>query len=311
MLQHKLTYESNFSQRKQTLANINKPSWEITFASIGIQTKEKTMKTGQIIMMLALAGSMILTLGTQKAGAETLLEDLFPQYDIPLEISANLDFYDKYIWRGFRLDGDWVVQPAVTLSAYGFEGGFWGSFQLENEDPLAGDEVDGWIGYSTDLGFINEDLQIFSVSLGNTWYSFPRASTGLSDGAHAQEFYIGGAIDTLLSPNVTWYYDYSDEESGGADGSYLVFNGSHSFTVNETYGITLDISQDIGLNNEAFIAGDGGWSNTVIGMTIPLTERVSVSPVLAYSVPWGDLEDASDGNQDDEFYGGVLMSFAM
>ena len=219
--------------------------------------KEEKMK--KKVMVLVLGGMFVLG-GIGQAGAETLFGEFFQDKGIRPEISASIDYYDKYIWRGFRLDGDSVLQSAVTVSAAGFEAGFWGSWDLESQDGLASDEVDGWIGYSFDLGFISEDLSIIGLSLGNTWYGFPEGDTGLADGSHSEELYVGISVDTLLSPYFTWYHDYGDESSGGADGDYYMFGIGHSFDLLAEYGITLDLGQEVGLNEEAFIAGDGGYS---------------------------------------------------
>ena len=175
---------------------------------------------------------------------------------------------------------------------------------MQNNDTLDSAEVDGWIGISSDLGFIDDELEIVSVSIGNTWYDFPDLD------AYTQELYFGISVDTLLSPSFTWYHDYGDEENGGADGDYFVFAIGHSITLDEDTGITFDVGTELGFNDEAFIMGDGGWSTTTAGFTIPLNDNVSISPMVAVTVPFGDLEDTNDGNQDDEFWGGVAMSFA-
>ncbi len=71
-----------------------------------------------------------------RAEAETLLGDYLTDKGIEMEVSATIDYYDKYVWRGFLLDDDHVLQPGITLSAAGFEGGFWGSWDLQSEDAL-------------------------------------------------------------------------------------------------------------------------------------------------------------------------------
>ncbi len=238
------------------------------------------------------------------ANAETLMGDFLKEKDVDIEITSEIAYYDKYVWRGFLLDNDSVLQPAVTISGYGFEGGFWGSWDLEAQDGLDSDEVDGWIGYGFDLGFLNEDLEMVGISFGHTWYNFPEAST------YTKEFYLGVSLDTFLSPSFTWYHDYAEEENGGADGDYFIASIGHSIDLSEKYGITLDLSQELGYNNGAFINGEGGWSLTSIGLTVPLTEKLTMTPSVNYSSPFDDLKKEADGNQNDEFYGGVALSYA-
>ena len=265
-------------------------------------------KTTQMFVTTLFALAILAQVRT--ASAAGVLDEYFSSEEFPVEVSADVGIYDKYIWRGFRLDGDKSIQPAINLSVGPFEGGFWGNFDMQSNDTLDAAEVDGWFGIAFDLGIIDESLEIVGVSFGNTWYNFPDGDTGLAEGSHAEELYLGISVDTFLSPSFTWYHDYSDEASGGADGNYFVFSIGHSFTLDEETGISLDIGEELGFNDEAIIMGDGAWSTTTLGLTIPLTDTVSVSPMVAVTVPFGDLEDANDGNQDDEFWGGVAMSFA-
>ncbi len=253
-------------------------------------------------------GILLVLCLTRPAAAETLFGDLLKEKGVDLEVTASIDYYDKYVWRGFTLDKDNVMQPALTVTSGGFQGGFWGSWDLESKDALASDEVDGWVGYHHDLGFINEALEVVDVKFGHTWYAFPEAGT------HTEEFYVGLSLATLLSPYFTAYLDYGDEAHGGADGQYYMFGISHSFTLNEKYGIALNLGQEIGLNNDAFIIGEGGYSLTTASLTVPLSENVTLTPKIAYSTPWDDLEDdTANGGinvQEDRFYGGMSLAFA-
>ncbi len=261
------------------------------------------MKKWIITLMVVLST----TFGASSAKAEGVLtsfNDYLADNNIELSVSADLALYDKYIWRGFRLDGDKSIQPGLTFGIGPFEGGYWGSWDLQNDDSLASDESDGWLGVSFDLGFLDESLEIVGVSAGHTWYAFPEADL------YSQEFYLGFSIDTFLSPSFTWYHDYEDEAQGGADGDYYIIGLGHSFTLVEEYGITLDLGEEIGFNSDAFITGDGGWSTTTVGFTIPLTDNVSMSPSFAFTSPWGDLDSGGGNDQDDEFWGGIAFSFS-
>jgi len=263
---------------------------------------------GKLFFIGLLAG--LVMINTKTVYGEGILDGVLEEYDMEVSVSADIAVVDKYIWRGFRLDGDKSIQPAFNVGIGPIEGGFWGSFDTQSNDSLDSDEVDGWIGISQDLGFIDDTMAAVSVSAGHTWYSFPKGNTGLSDGSHTNEFYAGISVDTLLSPSFTWYHDYENESSGGADGNYYIFSVSHSFDICDRTGITLDIGEELGFVDEAFINGDGGYSTTSVGLTIPLTDSVTISPMLAYTVPFGDLEDSNDGNQDNEFWGGITASFS-
>ena len=252
-----------------------------------------------ILAVMVIAGTF-LTLSNAEAA---YLTDMLKDKGIDASVSANVSYYSKYVWRGQVLDNDTVMQSAVNVSIAGFEGGFWGNWDLVGDDSLMSDEVDGWIGYSFDLGFINPQVKMIGVSFGNTWYAFPG-----TDG-YDKETYLTLSADTFLSPYATWYHSYGKESQGGAHGDDYAFGISHSFDVLKNYGVTLDTGVELGLNHEAFIAGDGGYTLWKAGLTIPLSDSVSVNPNIAYSAPFGDLKSSSDGNQPDQFYGGVSMDF--
>jgi len=265
---------------------------------------ENRGKIFSLFMTAMVAGLIFLPVVSADDEAKTLLGDFLKENNVEVEVSGEVAYYNKYIWRGFLLDNDPVVQPSVTLSAFGFEGGFWGSWDVVQDDARASDEVDGWIGYSFDLGFINENLSVVGISAGNTWYSFPTA-----DG-YTKELYVGLSLDVLLSPYFTWYQDYGDEAQGGADGNYYMVGISHSFDLIKEYGITLDLGEEVGFNNEAFIVGDGGYYMTTVGLTVPLTGTLTMAPNVGWTFPFGDLEDAADGAQEQEFFAGVALSAA-
>ena len=248
-----------------------------------------------------------LTLVSSSVKAETLFGDYLKEKGLDVEVSAATDFYNKYVWRGFLLDGDPVIQPSVTIAVGPFEGGFWGSWDVSSDDSLEGDEVDGWIGYNFDLGFLDESFSIVGVSVGHTWYHFPDGDTGLADGSQSKEFYLTVSLDTFLSPYVSWYHDYGSESSGGGDGDYLMVGVGHSIDLIEDYGVTLDLGFEVGYNNEAFIEDDGGYTLSTVGLTIPLTDHLTMAPVIAYSSPFGDIGEAND----DEFYVGVSVGYAL
>jgi hypothetical protein len=269
--------------------------------------KEGTMASKIKMLMVSVA---IGVMGAVPAQASTLLGDFFSEVGVTSSVEIGMDVYDKYMWRGFKLDSDKVVQPSLSLGfdvaeTFTIEGGFWGSWDIQNNDGAASDEVDGWIGLSFDFGFLGEDYEIVSFSVGHTWYDFPEADL------YTKEWYFTLALDTMLSPYVTWFLDYDDEVSGGADGNVVEAGISHSVMLMEDYGVSLDLGAAVGYNDKAFIDGDGGYTLLTAGLTLPLTESLTIAPMVGYSMPWGDLEDVNDGNQDDEFFGGISVALSM
>lgn len=212
-----------------------------------------------------------------------------------IELSSTLDVYSKYVWRGFTLDTDPVVQPGFSIGAYGLSLSFWGSFDAEGTDDLFSDEMDYTLDYSISFDKI-------TLSVGNTFYTFPELDL------ESLEFYAGISFDVPFSPGVTIYVDYGDEEDGGGDGIYFSLDGSQSFELAD--GVSFDVSAHYGYNDELFISGDGSDVSVVFGFSI-LKDSFTFNPVISYSYPLGDLEDEMDGNQEDQFFGGFSLGFSI
>ncbi|MCK5013903.1 MAG: hypothetical protein KAS66_08785 [Candidatus Omnitrophica bacterium] len=262
------------------------------------------MKTRALTIAIISVVTFGLLTSSARAESKTLLGDYLKDEGIEVEVSASIDFYSKYVWRGFLLDDDNVLQPGITIASSGFEGGFWGSWDIESEDGLASDEVDGWIGYGFDLGFLGRNLEKVSFSLGHTWYGFPEADL------YSKEFYLGIAFDTILSPYITWYNDYEDEAQGGADGNYIMAGIGHSFDLIEDYGVTLDLGLEYGHNDNAFIDGIGSYLLSTVGLAVPLSEKITVGSNIGYSVPFDDLASGGGNDQKEQFYSGVSLAFS-
>ena len=214
---------------------------------------------------------------------------------LDLTATATTDVYNKYIWRGFTLDTDGVVQPGVSLSGYGLTLSSWSSFDVSNSDALSSDEVDIIVDYTYEFEYA-------SVSAGHTTYNFP------GSGLRSKEWYVGLAFpDVLLSPKITMYNDYGKEENGGGDGQYLNLGVSHCMMILSAPEISLDLAASVGFNDKLFIKGNGGDYLLSAGLAIPLTKNATLSPKLGYAVPFGDLKAAGDGNQKARTFGGISL----
>ncbi len=247
-------------------------------------------KKGLGVLLMIVSLLMLGKVGNVYAGEESgILQDS------PVGVSADIAINSKYIWRGFTLDDDPVMQQGIYVSFYGFTLSVWSSLDMKGKDDLDSDEVDYGVDYTY-------ETDKFSLSAGHTSYNFPEI-----DGK-SREYYLGLGLNIPLSPTLTWYHDYGKEEKGGGNGDYTVLSLSHSIALG-TSPVTLDLSGSVGYNNKLFIEGKGGDYNVGIGLSIPLTENFTLSPNINYSVPFGDLKKSSDGDQEEKFYGGITLSF--
>ncbi len=228
-----------------------------------------------------------------------------------MSASGDLAFNSIYIWRGIMLDGDSVVQPGFYVTTAlseqaALKVGYWSSFDMENRDGLHSLETD----LITDFTYSLEDV---ALSIGHIYYDFPGAAP--LDGApkgFSREAYLGAAFAKLpLAPSLFFYYDYGDKIDGGGEGSYTVLNLAHSvpFAI-EGIGMSLDFSGHVGHNNKQYYAGKGGDAAFGVGVTIPLTAKLSCKPNVNYSIPWGSVSDKGAGNQESRFYSGVYLSYS-
>ena len=209
-------------------------------------------------------------------------------------ISGSLDSYSQYVWRGFLLDSDPVIQPGLGISFAGLTLSLWCSFDAAGDDAAMSSEVDYAVDYTYESG-------IFSLSVGNTFYFFPEYDL------KSMEAYFGMGIGIIGSPALVIFYDYGDEAEGGADGIYVSLDLSHSQPI--AMDVTFDISVHAGYNHEAFIAGDGYDIALSGGITIPVFEGLEFAPSITYSIPLADLEEETDGDQEAELLFGASLGW--
>ena len=264
------------------------------------------MKKSRGNFLFFIAGVLILNLCLSFSAKDVKAEGILDQLDIDIEISGTLDFYSDYVWRGFILDRDPVFQPGISVSAAGFTYSFWSSWDASNNSGSPeSDEIDYVIDYTLSLN------DLVSVSVGNTYYDFPSANT------YSREFYVGlgfskiPVLDLPIETSLTFYRDYGDQNNGGGLGNYVSLDSSYSYPLFDEQEVTLDLGTHFGYNRKLFIAGTSGYDlGLSCGLTIPLKDNVTVSPSLNYSVPYSDLDDAADGNQNDRFYTGVSIAYS-
>ncbi len=252
-------------------------------------------------LVIAILCCMATVLGGASGYADGILEEL----DLDLEISGTLDFYSDYVWRGFLLDRDPVIQPGIDISAYGFTFSFWSSWDTDNNQGAQSDEIDYVIDYTAELN------NLLSVSLGHTYYDFPAANS------YSREFYVGlglsriPGLDLPVETSLTYYRDYGDPNNGGGLGTYVSLDMTYSLMLAEELGISLNLGYHYGYNRKLFIAGNSGYDmGFSVALTLPLTDNLTMSPSINYSLPLDDLEDTNDGNQPERFYTGISFAYA-
>lgn len=209
---------------------------------------------------------------------------------IEASADAYVGVYSSYIWRGFNLSEDdaFVVQPGADVSIGGFTASWWGNMS-ENTGEL--NEVDLTLDYT--LGVTD----MISASIGNIMYDVD--IDGEPDTTN--ELYLGVAVDTLLSPTATVYFDYDEFDS-----VYATIGGSYGFDLQK--GLSLGLGATLG----AFI--DDGDDNSFLhnievsaSADYALTEQVNLGAMVLASFP---ISDDADDLIDNEVTAGVSTTFA-
>ncbi len=130
-----------------------------------------------------------------------------------ISVSTSIDYVSEYVFRGVTLESE-AIQPGVEVAIGDFSAGVWTSTGLGSNSLADTDEVDFYAGYSFGL---SEGL---TASAGGTWFHYP-------DAQDTFEASLGLALDSVLSPSVTAYYDFTLE------GFTLEGGVSHSLPVGE------------------------------------------------------------------------------
>lgn len=231
----------------------------------------------------------------------------------------------KYVWRGFEYSKDSIViQPSATVAYKGLSANLWGNVDTDVyvrgetwEDSSNWTETDFTLAYDWTMGPVG-------LTAGYIYYGLD----GLED---SQEVFARAALKVLLTPTLTVYRDYDFYP-----GWYVTLGVSHTVPVTEKIGLTLGAQVGyLNADNDGAYAEYDGVNNPTgnaysglhdglltASLAIPVTEHISIAPVVNYSFPLssdaGDLietfsQEVANGNThgDNSFvYGGVTVTMA-
>ncbi len=218
---------------------------------------------------------------------------------IEVEGDAYVGYYDKYLWRGFDLSGGTpVVQGGVDLSAKGFTLSYWTNIQTK-DDVVLGNNVSGGDATETDviLDYTFSPTEMLSVSIGTIWYA-------LDGAADTKEAYLGLALDTILEPSLTVYYDYDQ-----ADENALFYAASigHSIELNDALGLSVGALVSYNDESDYAVGSYSDWHNYELSASVDyaVTDQLSVSPSFLFSE---GISDEAKEAIDSEMVAGVSVT---
>ena len=218
--------------------------------------------------------------------------------------SASVDIMSQYIWRGWQLSDDSVIQPSVGITYEGLGANIWSNY---DNDTTAITETDYTLNYTF-------NIEKFGFDVGYIFYTFPESDFD------TQEIYASASYDVILSPSLTVYYDFDEGE-----GAFIVAAIGHSFALPKDISVDVGASVSYNASNLVMGAVDGdAFSDFYNGeisasASIPVYKALSITPMVAYSFPLSnDAKDVLEANalavtEDDDgdvFYGGVSISLS-
>jgi hypothetical protein len=201
---------------------------------------------------------------------------------------ASTDFYSAYVWRGQVLVDNPVFQPSAYIGIEKFSASVWGNYSFDDDKWT---ELDYTLDYTTGLDALSPKLEKVNLSVGYIYYDFP----DLPAGCDSQELYATVGVDTFLSPSAAVYWDFDQ-----GDGEYFEVAVEHCVPIQKAI---LNLSASVGYNAGQWDYASS-WSAALFGasLSVPVGERIIVVPGVFYSL-------ALDNQYEDEFYGGVSVSF--
>jgi len=209
--------------------------------------------------------------------------------------TATLGVFSQYIFRGYELGRhSFVIQPGLSASYGGFSASFWGNIDSdEHNTPNFVPDRDGRRSFNeTDLTLSYTSV-FGKVSLTGGWIYY---GTKYTD--ETQEVFGTVSYDVLGKPTLSVYRDFDRYP-----GTYFNLSLAHSIKV--VSDVTLDLGASAG-----YMWGDGSYWQVPsgshysafhdgmlkAGLTIPLSKKVSLAPVVQYWIPLSNKARKRDYN---------------
>jgi hypothetical protein len=215
--------------------------------------------------------------------------------------SVTSAFLSQYVFRGYELSSqNLVIQPAITLSYYGFSLNLWGNLDTNQKqtqsfvpnDPghASWNETDLTLSYTYNVGK-------FSLTGGYIYY-------GPNFAKQTQEFFMSVGYDIITKPVLTIYQDIEQYP-----GTYIQLALSHSVPVYKK--VTLDLGSSFsymwGQGNywRTFQESTGSYTGSKYsafhagmvsaGFSIPVWKNFVVQPVAQFWFPLSSKARRTDG----------------
>jgi hypothetical protein len=217
--------------------------------------------------------------------------------------TGSIGFYNQYMFRGYQIGKDsLVIQPYLSASYKGFSASFWGN--VDTREKATQNFTPDRPGRTS---FNEADLTLSYTYVMNKW-SFTGGyiyyNTKYMD--ETQEFYGSMSWDVFARPTLSIYRDVASYP-----GWYFNLSLAQSFKIYKEVSLDLGaaFSYELGTGSfwDTYQASTGAYTGSKYsafhsgmvsaGLTIPVTKKFSVQPMLAWWYPLStDAKKRVDGN---------------
>ena len=172
-------------------------------------------------------------------------------------VTLDIPVSSDYVWRGQVFDDEAVIQPSLGVEFHGFGLEYWQNYSTK-DDVI--NEYNVTLGYTHGLGPV-------ALTLGLVSYDYPN-----TEDPSTQEVFLSLAMDGLVSPFLTAYYDVNETEA-----LYIELGASYTYDLTDKTSIELAVS--VG-------AGDEAYSEYWFGMPDARMQDGNIR----VSIPWAMTE---------------------
>jgi hypothetical protein len=175
------------------------------------------MKTRTIFIPISIFLSIIFFFSAEFCSA---------QEDSAKSVSVDLgtDMVSRYVWRGLPWEESFCIQPSLSLKAFNFSFGIWGSYSLTREIM---DECDLYLSYtlSTKKGDLSAYLYDYhNPNFNGEFFNFK----GDGEGSHVLELYLQfDGADNFPLTFLIGYNIHNDPDKS------KYFEAGYKFSVND------------------------------------------------------------------------------
>lgn len=251
-------------------------------------------------------------------------------------VGADLGLFSSYVWRGLSLTNKPVAEPDVYVTVpagnASVTAGLWSNIDLGKYDNQSKDisesgglsafnfaEFDPWLEVSFPVGKA-------TLTGGATAYIYPNKvksatavpTTGLlTTASNTVEIYGKVAVDALLSPKLSVYYDVDKIKGLYAEGS-VSYSIPASEKVSVVLGALAGVNAGQGVNSdpnsdESFNFADDGFTHLDLSAGVPLTAGAfSIVPALHFVINGDDATKVTSPTKthDVKLWGGVTIGWS-